>query len=84
MLELLKEKRAQLESALAPANHEQEIVEQVAKFEADLRAKYAEEDKEHKDKVLNQIEIVDELIAEQEKVINSTEIQRTETINEEE
>lgn len=70
MLELLKEKRAQLESSLTPVDHEQEIQERIAKFEADLRAEYARVDNEHREKILNQIEVVDELIEEQESKIN--------------
>lgn len=66
MLELLQEKKAQLQAELdKPISHEEEIAKKVAEFEAGLRKDYADIDATNKSKLVAQIEVVDELIEKQ-------------------
>lgn len=66
MLELLQEKKAQLQAELdKPISHEEEIAKKVAEFETGLRKDYADIDATNKSKLVAQIEVVDELIEKQ-------------------
>ena len=66
MLERLQNKRTQLVANIGRiGNHEDEIVSKVAEFENNLRKQYEDYDRVEKDKLTNQLEIVDELINEE-------------------
>lgn len=66
MLERLQNKRAQLVANIGRiGNHEDEILSKVAEFENNLRKQYEDSDRVEKDKLTNQLEIVDELINEE-------------------
>lgn len=90
MLERLQEKKVQLNAKLEAigGSHEEEIKVKVAEFEAKIREEFEFADKVEREKVINQLEIVEELITEETNRANealadqSTDTEITEPVTE--
>lgn len=90
MLERLQEKKVQLNAKLGAigGSHEEEIKVKVAEYEAKIREEFEFADKVEREKVINQLEIVEELITEETNRANealadqSTDTDTTEPVTE--
>ena len=90
MLERLQEKKVQLNAKLEAigGSREEEIKVKVAEYEAKIREEFEFADKVEREKVINQLEIVEELITEETNRANealadqSTDTETTEPVTE--